>query len=141
VGLTVSLIDLMDSCFFMSSRKKKTGGWISLQLFLRYNRNNPGSRFGRRIQRFCKRNSTFDRLSLSALEASAEQPDLGVIALDQALTELAALDTRKSRIVQLKVVGGMTTDEIAEALKISDATVERKMDICPRLALSRTRKR
>jgi len=39
---------------------------------------------------------------------------------------LTAFDARKSRIVELKFFGGMTADEIAEVLEISDATVERE---------------
>lgn len=48
-----------------------------------------------------------------------------VLALDQALDALAALDERKCRVVEMKVFGGLTTEEIAEAVGVSVATVER----------------
>ena len=51
--------------------------------------------------------------------------DLNVIALDEALCKLAALDLQQSRIVELRYFGGLTMEETAEALKISPATVGR----------------
>ena len=48
-----------------------------------------------------------------------------VLDLDAALTELAALDRRKSRIAELRFIGGLTKGETADALGISVATVER----------------
>lgn len=53
-------------------------------------------------------------------------PDfVDVLALDQALQELAALDERLCRVVELKFFAGLTIDEIADALDVSAATVER----------------
>jgi len=49
-----------------------------------------------------------------------------LIALDDALTALAELDDRKRRIVELRFFGGLTLEETAHVLKISDATVERE---------------
>lgn len=51
--------------------------------------------------------------------------DVDLIALDEALIELAKVDQRKSRIVEMKFFGGMTGDEIAEVLQISPTTVDR----------------
>jgi RNA polymerase sigma-70 factor (ECF subfamily) len=55
---------------------------------------------------------------------TAERGDVRLIALDEALEELAARDMRKGRIVELKFCGGLTTKEIAEVLHVSLATVE-----------------
>jgi RNA polymerase sigma factor (TIGR02999 family) len=49
-----------------------------------------------------------------------------LIALDDALTALASLDERKSRIVELRFFGGLTLEETAEVLNVSHATVERE---------------
>lgn len=73
-----------------------------------------------------KRGGDAKRVSLSLVGESADQPDVDLIALDQALTELSELDARKGRIVELKFFGGMTTEETAEVLGISTATVERE---------------
>jgi RNA polymerase sigma factor (TIGR02999 family) len=65
-------------------------------------------------------------VSLSLIEAPAGRPDVELIALEEALERLAALDQRKSRVVELKFFGGLTTEEIAEVLQVSVATVERE---------------
>jgi RNA polymerase sigma factor (TIGR02999 family) len=49
-----------------------------------------------------------------------------VIALDDALKSLAEMDPRKSQIVEMKFFGGLTTEEVAEVLKITSRTVERE---------------
>ncbi len=59
-----------------------------------------------------------------ALPASFEK-ESELLALDEALKELAALDERQSRIVEMRYFGGMTEEEIAEALGISTRTVRR----------------
>ena len=52
-------------------------------------------------------------------------PDLDVIALNEALIELAAIDPLRSRMIELRFFGGLTSDETAEALGVSTATVTR----------------
>jgi len=47
------------------------------------------------------------------------------IALDQALDRLAGLDQRQAKIVEMRYFGGLTNAEIAEVLKVSEATVQR----------------
>lgn len=49
-----------------------------------------------------------------------------VIALDDALKNLAEMDPRKSQIVEMKFFGGLTNEEVAEVLKITSRTVERE---------------
>ena len=50
---------------------------------------------------------------------------IDVLALNEALEELAALDDRLCRVVELKFFAGLTIDETADALNVSRATVER----------------
>ena len=58
--------------------------------------------------------------------AGAGRPgDIDVLALDEALTRLAAIDPAQSRIVELRYFGGLTIEETAEALRSSPATVKR----------------
>ena len=54
-----------------------------------------------------------------------ETNDEDMVALDQALGKLAEFDARKCQVVEMKFFTGMTSQEIAEVLSISDATVER----------------
>lgn len=55
----------------------------------------------------------------------AAQRDLNLVALDQSLTRLAAIDVQQARVVELKFFGGLEIAEIAEVLGISTATVKR----------------
>jgi RNA polymerase sigma factor (TIGR02999 family) len=73
-----------------------------------------------------KRGGDAQKVSLSMAVDSFERPDVDVIALHEALDQLAGVDPRKSRIVELKFFGGLKTEEIAEVLRISTATVERE---------------
>ncbi len=73
-----------------------------------------------------KRGGDVQQVSLSVAVESFEKPDLDILALNEALEELAKIDARKARVVELKFFGGLTTKEIAEVLQISDATVERE---------------
>jgi RNA polymerase sigma factor (TIGR02999 family) len=60
-----------------------------------------------------------------ALVVSNEK-DADLVALDEALTELARFDERKAKIVELKFFGGLSVEETAEVLKISGVTVMRE---------------
>jgi RNA polymerase sigma-70 factor, ECF subfamily len=62
-----------------------------------------------------------------ALDSEAPAPDAGidVEALDRALDRLGALDARQARIVELRYFSGMTVDEVAEVMDISQGTVKR----------------
>jgi RNA polymerase sigma factor (TIGR02999 family) len=51
------------------------------------------------------------------------QPGLDIAALDESLDSLAAFDARKSRVVELRFFGGLSTSEIAEVLGISPGAV------------------
>jgi len=48
-----------------------------------------------------------------------------LVALDETLTRLAAVDAQQARIVELRVFGGLTVEEAAELLGVSPATVKR----------------
>jgi RNA polymerase sigma factor (TIGR02999 family) len=60
-----------------------------------------------------------------AFEGAGDDTGLDILALDEALTALAAVDEQKARVVELRFFGECTVDETAEALGISTATVER----------------
>jgi RNA polymerase sigma factor (TIGR02999 family) len=61
-----------------------------------------------------------------ALEFSSG-PASNVLAVDEALTRLAEFDPRKSEILELRYFGGLNNEEVAEALNISRATVQRDL--------------
>jgi RNA polymerase sigma-70 factor (ECF subfamily) len=66
------------------------------------------------------------RLSITSAQAAViHQPEIDLLALNEALDELARMDPQQSRIVELKFFGGLSIEETAEVLGISHATVER----------------
>jgi RNA polymerase sigma factor (TIGR02999 family) len=65
------------------------------------------------------------KVSLDEGIAAAGASHLDVVALDDALTELAKLDPQQERIIELRFFGGLSIEETAEALNISPATVKR----------------
>jgi RNA polymerase sigma factor (TIGR02999 family) len=76
-----------------------------------------------RKDRALKRGGVADKLPLEEAVPVSGAPDINLMALDEALTKLAALDERKSRVVELKYFGGLTAEEAAEVLRVSPATV------------------
>ena len=79
---------------------------------------------GRR-QKAGKRGGAGTRVTLDDAFAPVAPRGLDLLALDEALTELAALDEQQARIVELRAFGGLEVEETAEALGISSATVKR----------------
>ena len=65
------------------------------------------------------------RISITSVEKFAKQPEVDLLALNEALDELAKMDPQQSRIVEMKFFGGLSIEEIAEVLSIGHATVER----------------
>ena len=55
----------------------------------------------------------------------ASEPAIDLLALHEALNELAEIDPQQSRIVELKFFGGLSTEETAEVLGVGHATIER----------------
>ncbi len=65
------------------------------------------------------------RVTLDESIGDACDRELDVLALNDALERLEALDPRQGRVVELRFFGGLSIDETAEALEISPATVKR----------------
>jgi len=78
-----------------------------------------------------KRGGQAQRVNHSAAINLDEIPELGrgrgaeLIALDDALGELAKIDLRKARVIELRFFGGLSVEETAEALNISPQSVMR----------------
>lgn len=79
-----------------------------------------------RRRRAAKRGGDPERITLDDhLLASGPSSSVDMLALDEALDRLTALDAQQARIVELRYFGGLTIEEIAETLDISPATVKR----------------
>ena len=72
-----------------------------------------------------KRGGWQEKVTLDDKAAISIQRSEEMLNLDEALTRLAELDDRKSKVVELKYFGGLTNEEIAEVLKVSPETVKR----------------
>lgn len=72
-----------------------------------------------------KRGGGLDRVTLSGVDVAAEGELVDVLAVDAALTELAAGRPRLAELVKLRCFAGMSIEEAAEALEVSPATAKR----------------
>ncbi len=79
-----------------------------------------------RSRRAAKRGGDYCRLSLDEAAISSEEKDADLLVLNEALDNLAAIDPQQSRVVELRVFGGLTVEDTAEALGISPRTVKRE---------------
>jgi RNA polymerase sigma factor (TIGR02999 family) len=73
-----------------------------------------------------KRGDGAQRVPLDDVEVAGGTVDIDLLALDEALTRLAAIDPQQSRVVELRFFGGLTMEETAEVMHISPATVGRE---------------
>ena len=80
-----------------------------------------------RSHRTSKRGSGVPNISLDERIEVPIPQDLDLVALDDALKDLTALDPRQGKIVELRFFAGLTYAEIAETLDISTSTVKREL--------------
>jgi len=72
-----------------------------------------------------KRGGVAFTMALDEAVATAENQDVNLIALDEALSRLATRDPRLAQVVELRFFGGLSIEETAQVLKIAPATVKR----------------
>ncbi len=82
-----------------------------------------------RTHRAKKRGGEWDKLAFDEALAPSAERSIDLVALDDALKDLLALDPRQSQIVELRFFGGLTNEEIGEVLDISPTTVKREWRI------------
>ena len=78
-----------------------------------------------RSRGYQKRGGGAPQLSLDEARLAAVGPGANLVALDEALASLAAVDPRKAKVVELRFFGGLSVAEAAEALQVSEQTVMR----------------
>jgi len=78
-----------------------------------------------RSRQALKRGGDVPALDLDEALAAAKQPGTDLVAMDDALKALAAIDPRKGQMVELRFFGGLNVKETAEVLKVSPETVHR----------------
>ncbi len=75
---------------------------------------------------YAKRGGGARKIELDEALIVSQERAADVLALDEALKELATFDPQQGRIVELRFFGGMTIEETAEALSLSPATIKRE---------------
>ncbi len=79
-----------------------------------------------RSHHYAKRGGGALKVSLDEAAAVTEARSAELLAVDEALEKLTAMDTRKGRIVELRFFGGLSLEETAEVMGISSPTVQRE---------------
>ena len=79
-----------------------------------------------RTRHAAKRPDPKMRAELDEEIVAPEESGIDLVMLDEALTELAAMDARQGQIVELRYFGGLSEQEVADALSVSRATVTRE---------------
>ena len=78
-----------------------------------------------RSRGYLKRGGAVAHVSLEEAPVVCNEPDVNLVALDDALKALEVVDERKSKVVELKFFGGLSVEETAEVLRVSSDTVVR----------------
>lgn len=76
-----------------------------------------------------KRGGSPVHVTLDRIVAAAKQSNIDVLAIDEALTKLAAVDPQQAQIVELRFFSGLSVEETAAALGISPRTVKRDWSV------------
>jgi RNA polymerase sigma factor (TIGR02999 family) len=78
-----------------------------------------------RARGYQKRGGGAERVTFTDALAIAQEPALDVLDLDRALEALAAVDARKAKVVELRFFGGLSVEETADVLHMSNDTIKR----------------
>lgn len=78
-----------------------------------------------RSRRYAKRGGDAVRVTLDDALLAASARGIEILALDEALASLSRIDPRKGRVVELRYFGGLSVEETAEVVQISQETVSR----------------
>jgi RNA polymerase sigma factor (TIGR02999 family) len=79
-----------------------------------------------------KRGGGWDRITFNNAITSTNHPETGILELDRALDRLAELSQRMVRVVEFRVFGGLSHDEIADMLSVSSRTAANDWSVARR---------
>ena len=72
-----------------------------------------------------KRGGAMPKLNIDSVEEPSAKPDVDIVALDDALKDLSRIDPQQSRVVELRFFSGLSIEDTAQVLGISESTVKR----------------
>jgi RNA polymerase sigma factor (TIGR02999 family) len=93
-----------------------------------------------RARGYKKRGAGAHKVSFDEGLIASPQRAPDIVALDEALQALAAFDPRKSQVVEMRFFGGLSNEEVAEALGVSERTVKRDWTLAKLWLLRELRK-
>jgi len=79
-------------------------------------------------RRAAKRGGRAEKLSLDEAVSFADEREVDLVALNEALEKLEIMDPQQARVVELRFFGGLTIEDTGEVLKLSPATVKREWE-------------
>lgn len=82
-----------------------------------------------RARNAAKREGSQQKLAIDDAVSFADEKEFDVLALEEALVSLEKLDPRQAKIVELRFFGGLSIEEVAHVLKLSETTVKREWTI------------
>ncbi|HYX90085.1 MAG TPA: sigma-70 family RNA polymerase sigma factor [Myxococcaceae bacterium] len=126
-GHTLQTADLVNEAYLKLVNAKETGWKNRVHFFAVASRamRSVLVDYARR-RGYAKRGGNPVRVSLSEADQISEQRTAEVVAVDEALSRLAALDPRKAQIVELRYFGGLSVEEAADLLGLSSRTIKRE---------------
>jgi RNA polymerase sigma factor (TIGR02999 family) len=126
-GHTLQTADLVNEAYLKLVNAKGTGWKNRVHFFAVASRamRSVLVDYARR-RAYAKRGGNPVRVSLSEADQISDQRTAEVVAVDEALGRLAALDPRKAEIVELRYFGGLSIEEIAVLLDLSSRTIKRE---------------
>lgn len=126
-GHTLQTTDLVNEAYLKLAKVKGAGWKNRLHFFAVASRAMRSVLVDHARRRaYAKRGGNPLRVSLSEADQVSQEKSAELVAVDEALTRLAALDRRKARIVELRYFGGLSVEEIAELLDLSSRTIKRE---------------
>jgi RNA polymerase sigma factor (TIGR02999 family) len=119
----LKLVDISDITWQDRAHFFAVSSQVMRHILVDYARARETEKRGGEIQKI-----TLDEALISSGEL-AKTPDIDLLALDDALRQLATFDPQQSRIVELRFFGGLTIEETADVLQISPATIKREWSL------------
>jgi RNA polymerase sigma factor (TIGR02999 family) len=81
-----------------------------------------------RLKTTQKRGGGSDRIDIGQIDLAEATPDERILLVNEVLEHLDKVDPQAAQIITMKFYGGLTNHEIAEALELSDRTVDRRLN-------------
>lgn len=126
-GHTLQTTDLVNEAYLKLAHARRSGWKNRLHFFAVASRAMRSVLVDHARRRaYAKRGGNPIRVSLNEADQISQDRSLEVVAVDAALSRLAALDPRKARVVELRYFAGLSVEEVSQVLDLSSRTIKRE---------------